>query len=95
MAASISNPGANDSATPSVSYDAVFKSSAPVPEGVPMVGGPEFNDYARRDMDITAAELVAGMANMGFQSAAVGEAARIINDMVCTSFLHTPQKLHF
>lgn len=85
---------ANDPAKPSVSYDAVFKSSVPVPEGVPMVGGPEFNDYDRRDMDITAAELVTSMANMGFQSAGVGEAARIINDMVCTSILHTLQKLH-
>lgn len=70
---------------PSLSHDAVFKPSAPVPEGVPMVDGPEFNNYDRKNMDITAAELVANMANIGFQSAGVGKAARIINEMVCIS----------
>jgi len=95
MAAPRGSPVTNGQATPSVSYDAVFKTSAPVPEGAPMVDGPEFNNYDRKNMDITAAELVAEMANMGFQSTAVGEATRIINDMVCASILHTLQKLHF
>ena len=95
MAASRGNPVTNGQATPKVSHDAVLKPSAPVPEGVPMVDGPEFNDYDRRGMDITAAELVASMANMGFQSTAIGEATRIINDMVCAIILHTLQKLNF
>lgn len=67
---------------PNVSHDAVFKASAPVPKGVPQVDGVEFNDYDRKDTDISAAELVANMANIGFQATAVGEAVRIINDMV-------------
>lgn len=94
MTATIGNPVANGPA-PSVSHDAVFKSSAPVPEGVPVVEGPEFNDYDRRNKDITAVELVTSMTNMGFQSAAVAEAARIINNMVCANTLHPPPKLNF
>lgn len=94
MTATIGNPVVNEPA-PSVSHDAVFKSSAPVPEGVPIVEGPEFNDYDRRNKDITAAELVTSMTNMGFQSAAVAEAARIINNMVCANTPHHLQKPHF
>lgn len=45
-----------------------------------MVKGIEFNDYEGRE--ITVNELVAGMADMGFQASAVGDAIRIINDMV-------------
>ena len=59
---------------------AVLKPSDPVPQGVRRVNGIEFNDYGGRD--ITVKELVAGMADMGFQASAVGDAVRIINDMV-------------
>lgn len=70
------------SQAPSISHEAVFKPSAPVPEGVPEVDGPEFNTYVKQNVDITVAQLVAGGANAGFQSTTVAEAARIINDMV-------------
>lgn len=65
---------------PSAATTAVLKSSDPVPPGVRMVKGIEFNDY--EGQDITVNELVAGMADMGFQASAVGDAVRIINDMV-------------
>lgn len=47
-----------------------------------MVKGIDFDDYQGRD--ITVNELVAGMADMGFQASAVGDAVRIIDDMVCS-----------
>jgi len=74
--------GVPGSQAPAVSRDAVFKPSAPVPEGIPTVSGIEFNDYESRSKDITVAEMVSNMTNMGFQAGAVAEAARIINDMV-------------
>jgi hypothetical protein len=65
---------------PSNATDAVLKPSEPVPEGSREVQGIDFNDYA--DRAITVEELVGGYANMGFQATAVGEAVRIVNDMV-------------
>ena len=65
---------------PSVATDAVLKPSDPVAPGMREVDGIDFDDYAGRDL--TVAELVAGMTNMGFQASAVTEATRIINDMV-------------
>jgi len=65
---------------PAAATDAVLKPSDPVPEGAREVHGMEFNDYASRP--ITVQELVRGYANMGFQATSVGEAVRIINDMV-------------
>jgi hypothetical protein len=65
---------------PSNATDAVLKPSEPVPEDSTEVQGIEFNDYA--DRAITVEELVAGYASMGFQATAVGEAVRIVNDMV-------------
>ncbi|KKZ65427.1 deoxyhypusine synthase [[Emmonsia] crescens] len=66
-------------ALPSSVAEAVFVTSQPVPEGSRPVTGIDFNKYAGRD--ITVAELVDGMAGMGFQSSAVGDAAQIINQM--------------
>lgn len=65
---------------PSKATDAVLVASDPVAEGVQQVHGIEFNDY--HDADITVTELVDGMAKMGFQASAVGDAVRIINEMV-------------
>ena len=65
---------------PSGATDAVLKPSDPVPESARQVQGIDFNDYAQRS--ITVEELVGGMANMGFQATSVGEAVRIINEMV-------------
>jgi deoxyhypusine synthase len=67
-------------APPSQATDAVLLPSDPVPEGVQTVHGVDFN--AHDAADITAAELVDGMANMGFQASAVADAVQIINQMV-------------
>lgn len=63
--------------------DAVLKPSAPVADGSREVQGIDFNQYASRN--ITVDELIGGYANMGFQATSVGEAVRIINDMVSCS----------
>lgn len=57
-----------------------MKPSAAVPEGSREVQGIDFNQYASRS--ITVEELVGGYASMGFQATSIGEAVRIINDMV-------------
>ena len=70
----------NDSSAPTAATEAVLKPSEPLPEGSRQVEGIDFNQYATRS--ITVEELVSGYANMGFQATSVGEAVRIINDMV-------------
>lgn len=65
--------------------DAVLKPSEPMPDGARQVQGIDFDDYAGRAM--TVDELVGGYANMGFQATAVGEAVRIVNDMVSACIL--------
>lgn len=67
-------------AAPTGATDAVLKPSAPVPEDAAEVQGIDFDRFAGRS--ITVDELVSGYANMGFQATAVGQAVRIINDMV-------------
>lgn len=67
-------------AVPTDAKDAVFVTSDPVPEGAIPVQGIEFNHHK---MDsITVVDLIDGMSNMGFQASAVGDAVRIINEMV-------------
>lgn len=70
----------NENIPPSSVTAAVFAASEAPPEGSQKVKGVEFNDY--KDRDITAAELVDNMSTMGFQASSVGEAARVINQMV-------------
>lgn len=70
----------NITGVPDIAQGAVLQASEPVPEGVEKVKGVDFNAF--KDRDITAAELVDNMASMGFQATSVGEAARIINEMV-------------
>lgn len=77
MQAAASN---GDSQRPSGAAAAVLKPSDPVPEGAKQVQGIDFNDYA--DRSITVEDMISGMANMGFQASSVGEAVRIINNMV-------------
>jgi len=74
---------AENGAAPSGATDAVLKPSDPVPEGAMPVKGLDFNDF--RNVDITAAELVANMAQMGFQASSIGQAANIVDGMVCNS----------
>lgn len=65
---------------PDTATGAILKPSDPVPTTARPVSGINFDSY--EDHDITVKELVAGMANMGFQASAVADAVRIINDMV-------------
>lgn len=67
-------------AAPSGAQDAVLKPSDPVPEGAIPVTGLDFDKFAGRN--ITVAEMVEGMGNMGFQATSVGQATQIINGMV-------------
>lgn len=60
--------------------DAVFVTSDPVPEGAQPVQGIDFNLH--QDRGISVVDLVEGMTNMGFQASAMGDAVRIINEMV-------------
>ena len=72
----------NNASVPADATAAVLKASDPIAEGAREVKGINFDDFAGRE--ITVSELVIGMTNMGFQASAVGEAVRIINDMVCS-----------
>jgi len=67
-------------APPTSASNAVLVESQPVPEGTQQVSGVDFDKFQGRD--ITVAEMVDNMTNMGFQGSAVAEAARIINEMV-------------
>lgn len=75
-----SGPQENGNVLPNTAKDAVFVASDPVPEGVLPVRGIDFNLH--RDENITVVDLIEGMSNMGFQASAVGDAVRIINEMV-------------
>jgi deoxyhypusine synthase len=77
--------GQQDNAPPSSATNAVLVASEPVPEGTHKVSGVDFEKYQGRD--ITVAEMVDNMKHMGFQSSAVADAARIINEMVIHRFL--------
>ena len=51
------------------------------------VKGLDFNGFKKSD--ITVAELVENMAQMGFQASSIGQAAKIVDGMVCTDmFCH-------
>ena len=65
---------------PSGATDAVLKPSDPVPDNAIPVQGLDFDNFADRNM--TVAELVEGMANMGFQASSIGQAVEIVNGMV-------------
>ncbi|KAF2666282.1 Deoxyhypusine synthase [Microthyrium microscopicum] len=59
--------------------EAVLKPSETLPEDTRQVQGIDFNNYANRSIPVD--DLVASMANMGFQATSLGEAVRIINNM--------------
>lgn len=67
-------------AAPTGATDAVLKQSDPVPEDSVPVSGLDFDKYAKKD--ITVADMVANMTNMGFQASSVGQAAKVIEGMV-------------
>ena len=72
---------AAEGAAPSSVTAAVLKPSTEMPEGSQKVEELDFNAYKGRS--ITVEELLHGMRHMGFQASSIGEAVRIINDMVC------------
>ena len=72
--------GALNGTAPTGAADAVLKPSDPVPEGAIPVEGLDFDHYADRNM--TVAEMVSGMANMGFQASSIGQAVEIVDGMV-------------
>ncbi|KAK2735193.1 Deoxyhypusine synthase [Myotisia sp. PD_48] len=68
-----------ENGVPLAAKEAVLVASEAPPEGSKQVNGIDFNQYA--DRDITVAEMVEGMATMGFQASSVSQAAQIINEM--------------
>lgn len=73
--------GVLSDAAPSGATDAVLKPSDPVPGDAIPVQGLDFDKFTARNM--TVAELVEGMAHMGFQASSIGQAVEIVNGMVC------------
>lgn len=80
MATPTQQPAPEGESAPSGATEAVFKISEQVPEGAQKVSGLDFDQFQGKD--ITVHDLVSNMAMMGFQASGVGEAVRIINDMV-------------
>lgn len=75
---------ANEAAPTGVA-DAVLKPSDPVPAEAIPVKGLDFDAFA--DRNITVAELIENLKNVGFQATSVGQAVDIINGMVRRCFL--------
>jgi deoxyhypusine synthase len=69
------------SSAPSSVTAAVLKPSVEMPEGSQRVEELDFNEFSGRS--VTVEDLIKGMNNMGFQASSIGEAVRIINNMVC------------
>jgi len=70
----------NGHSVPTVSTEAVLKQSIEMPAGAQKVEEIDFNKFAGRS--ITVEDLISGSSNMGFQASSIGEAVRIINEMV-------------
>lgn len=69
-----------ETTVPSSAAAAVLTPSNEMPKGSQKVEELDFNAYFGRP--ITVEDLVHGMNHMGFQASSIGEAVRIINDMV-------------
>ncbi len=65
---------------PTEATNAVLVPSVEMPEGSQKVEELDFNKFKGRP--ITAEDLYEGMKHMGFQASSMGEAVRIINEMV-------------
>jgi len=74
------NATSDKAAPPSSVTDAVLVPSNEMPEGSQKVEELDFNKFVGRP--ITVDDLISGMNHMGFQASSIGEAVRIINDMV-------------
>lgn len=75
------NGNKQDSAVPTGAAQAVLKPSDPPPEDATEVKGINFDHYAEKN--ISVADMVEAMEHMGFQASSVGQAAKVINGMVC------------
>lgn len=76
---SMATSGVPNGTAPLGATDAVLKPSDPVPQEAIPVKGLDFNAFQGRN--ITVAELVDNMSNMGFQATSVGQAVKIVNGM--------------
>lgn len=81
-------PTEDQGAPPASATGAVLVQSSGMPEGSQKVEELDFNKFAGRA--ITVDDLISGMNHMGFQASSVGEAVRIINDMVLALFYPLP-----
>lgn len=70
-----------DAAPPAKATDAVLVASDPVPEGVQQVRGIDWLALPAEQRTIISA-FVDHLVGQGFQSSSIGDAIRIINDMV-------------
>jgi deoxyhypusine synthase len=75
----------DNGAPPSSVIDAVLVKSNEMPEGSQKVEELDFNKFAGRP--ITVDDLISGMNHMGFQASSIGQAVKIINDMVSNALL--------
>lgn len=69
------------SAPPTKATDAVLVASEPVPEGVQQVKGIDWSSLPAEQRTIIST-FVDQLTGQGFQSSSIGDAIRIINDMV-------------
>lgn len=74
------NASEKEGAPPSTVTDAVLVPSNEMPKDAQKVEELDFNKFSGRP--ITVDDLMSGMNHMGFQASSIGEAVRIINDMV-------------
>lgn len=66
---------------PSKATDAVLVASEPVPDGTQQVRGIDWSSF-QPDQRSIISDFVHQITGQGFQSSSVGDAVRIINDMV-------------
>lgn len=71
-----------DSAPPAKATDAVLVSSDPVSKDAREVKGIDWAALPTESRSIIA-DFVLNLSGQGFQSSSIGDAVRIINDMVC------------
>lgn len=67
---------------PSKATDAVLVASDPVPDDAREVSGIDWSALPSESRAIIS-NFVLNLSGQGFQSSAIGDAIRIINDMVC------------
>lgn len=70
----------NPNLPPSEATNAVLVPSAELPQGAKKVEEIDFNEF--KGKQITVDDVIQRMSRMGFQATSIGEAVRIINDMV-------------